>query len=433
MAGSDVVVVGGGFAGASLAIVMARAGKDVLLLERQAVYRDLVRGELLWPWGVAEARGLGVESVLLDAGANRATNFESHDEGRSAPYREPVAGLDGAVGSINLAHATACHALAEAARAAGAAVLVGVSAVSVTPGAHPVVEYVHGGRVHGASPRLVVGADGRTSSVRRDAGIALELDEPAHLVTGLLVDGLDGVDESVDLVARERDLLFLAFPQRDGRARLYHCFPAGQRDRFAGPAGAERFLAACALGCLPAAERWAAAQVAGPCATFPARDTRATTPVAPGVVLIGDAAGYENPLLGRASQWPCGTFGDVADALMTEDASGTSASRLIRHRPAKAPPHREARHDDGGVGQRRLRRTGSRNPHRPPSARLRGRAADRGGCDRLAWLRLDRRRGGRARHRELAHDRTTELTRPLHRASACSAPACQAETMRRAP
>ena len=202
MAGSDIVVVGGGIAGASLATVMARTGMDVLLLERQAVYRDLVRGELLWPWGVAEARRLGVEWVLLEAGANRATTFESHDEGRSAPYREPVAGLDGAVGSINLAHATACHALAEAAHAAGAAVLRGVGAVSVKPGAQPVVDYVHGGQAYEASPRLVVGADGRTSSVRRDAEIALELDEPAHLVTGLLADGLDGVDESVDLVAR---------------------------------------------------------------------------------------------------------------------------------------------------------------------------------------------------------------------------------------
>jgi menaquinone-9 beta-reductase len=353
MAGSDVVVVGGGFAGASLATVLARAGKDVLLLERQAVYRDLVRGELLWPWGVAEACRLGVDSVLLAAGANRATSFESHDEGRSEPYREPVAGLDGAIGSLNLAHATACHALAEAARDAGAAVLGDVRAVAVTAGAHPAVEYLHGGRRHEARTRLVVGADGRTSSVRKDAGIALELDEPAHLVTGLLAEGLDDVDESVDLIARERDLLFLAFPQRDGRARLYHCFPAGQRDRFAGPAGAERFLAACALSCLPDAERWAAARVAGPCATFPARDTRAATPVAPGVVLIGDAAGYENPLLGQGLSMALRDVRDVADALTTEGAWDESVfgayveGRRRRHRVAKLATLMEVWVNDG--------------------------------------------------------------------------------------
>ena len=45
----DVVVVGAGIAGASIAAVLARSGLEVLLLERQRFYRDRVRGEYMQP------------------------------------------------------------------------------------------------------------------------------------------------------------------------------------------------------------------------------------------------------------------------------------------------------------------------------------------------------------------------------------------------
>ncbi len=36
----------------------------MLLLERQREYRDRVRGEYLAPWGVLEARALGLEDAI---------------------------------------------------------------------------------------------------------------------------------------------------------------------------------------------------------------------------------------------------------------------------------------------------------------------------------------------------------------------------------
>jgi flavin-dependent dehydrogenase len=62
----DLIVVGGGLAGSTLGILMARAGASVLILEREKQHRDRIRGEGIHPWGVIEARAVGLLDVLLE-------------------------------------------------------------------------------------------------------------------------------------------------------------------------------------------------------------------------------------------------------------------------------------------------------------------------------------------------------------------------------
>jgi 2-polyprenyl-6-methoxyphenol hydroxylase-like FAD-dependent oxidoreductase len=78
----DVVVVGAGIAGAPIATVLARRGVEVLLLERQRGYRDRVRGEYMAPWGVLEARALGL--------GDQAAHCADHDRAVRGQPRQPV-------------------------------------------------------------------------------------------------------------------------------------------------------------------------------------------------------------------------------------------------------------------------------------------------------------------------------------------------------
>ena len=45
-----------------------RAGQRVLVLERTVEFHDRVRGEVLVPWGVAEAKRLGFDGLLRPVG-----------------------------------------------------------------------------------------------------------------------------------------------------------------------------------------------------------------------------------------------------------------------------------------------------------------------------------------------------------------------------
>ncbi len=300
----DVAIVGGGIAGASLATVLARAGLHVLVLERQREYRDRVRGEYVANWGVLEARELGLEDVFRSAGAATARYRVPYDElipreAAEAAVQDTASLLPGVDGGLCASHPAACRVLADAAVQAGAEVVRGVGHVQVEVGRRPSLTFQNG-QARQLRPRLVVGADGRSSGVRAAAGIELRRVEPTHLISGMLAEGMAGWPEDRYTLGTEGDLQFLIFPQPGGRLRLYACASLDDTQRWAGPEGPRRFLETFAsLTCLPDANRFRSARVAGPCATFTAEDTWTETPFAEGVVLAGDAAGYNDPNIGQ--------------------------------------------------------------------------------------------------------------------------------------
>src|SRR6202521_350742 len=164
---ADVVVVGGGIGGASLAFALARAGLGVTVLEASQQYEDRVRGESMQAWGVKEARELGVEKVMLAAGAHIAPVWKQYGEGIGDAGEIPMAMMvEGIPGTLNLRHPVACQALVDAAVDEGATVVRGARDVKLTSGPSPTVSYGANGAMHELTTSLVVGADGRSSTVR---------------------------------------------------------------------------------------------------------------------------------------------------------------------------------------------------------------------------------------------------------------------------
>ena len=120
-----------------------------------------------------------------------------------------------------------------------------------------------------------------------------------HLLAGLLVDGVDAWPDQEFSIGTEGDVMFFVFPQGNGRVRLYLGYGLNQRGRFSGVGSERRFLEAFRLSSLPDKEMFASGRPAGPCHGYPNADTWIDAPMAPGVVLIGDAAGHNDPTIGQ--------------------------------------------------------------------------------------------------------------------------------------
>jgi flavin-dependent dehydrogenase len=167
----DVVIVGGRVAGASTALLLARAGLRVAVLERSRAGSDTVSTHALMRAGVLQLARWGVLPDLVAAGtpAIRSTAFHYADGGSAHVSLRPSPGVDALYAPRRL---LLDRVLIEAAAASGADVRHGVTVV----GLHRDLDgRVRGVRLSGADGRevpvtagLTIGADGVGSLVARE-------------------------------------------------------------------------------------------------------------------------------------------------------------------------------------------------------------------------------------------------------------------------
>ncbi|HMO94876.1 MAG TPA: NAD(P)/FAD-dependent oxidoreductase [Tepidiformaceae bacterium] len=324
----DVVIVGSGIAGGALATMLARGGKQVLLLERTEAYKDIVRGEWIAPWGLIDAKKAGLSAVLAGVSTHNLTYHVEYGEGidpdRAEAERGKIAELmPGLPGPLAIGHPQACQALFDAAVAAGANAIRGVSEIQVTGGDAPCVAYTKDGARHEAAARLVVGADGRNSQVRSQAGIELHQDPPHHFFSGLLVDGVPEWPVGVQSMGTDLDVQYFVFPQGAGRHRLYLSYGLDQKGRLAGENAPQKFMDAFRLPNVRGSETMASGRIAGPCHSVPNQSTWTDDPSAhPGILLIGDAAGFNDPIVGQGLSISLRDARSVGELLLSSEEWG---------------------------------------------------------------------------------------------------------------
>lgn len=325
----QILIVGGGIAGASLATVLARDGLEVVVLERDREYREVNKGESMMPWGWAEVERLGLADELGAAGGmpNPTWTITLPD---GEPFELPLTALrPDTPGSHSLGHVTARARLADAAARAGADVRFGIRDVTVTPGAAPTVEWTQGGRRHTCRPRLVIAADGRASRVRRQLGLRLDRTDRTHVVASQLVEGTRDLGDAV-VAATGDERLVLMTPLTDDRARVYL---VTRDQRYSGTKDSRRMLDATRLSSLADPGRWADATPTGGCVTYGGEDTWLNRPVVDGVVLVGDAAGHTTPIIGQGLSVTMRDVRIVAEHLLsTNDWSPRALDDYARQR-----------------------------------------------------------------------------------------------------
>ena len=72
----DVLIVGAGIAGSTMAANLAKSGKKIVIIERDLSERNVIIGELLQPGGVQKLQEMGLESLLENIDAQPVYGYD---------------------------------------------------------------------------------------------------------------------------------------------------------------------------------------------------------------------------------------------------------------------------------------------------------------------------------------------------------------------
>jgi 2-polyprenyl-6-methoxyphenol hydroxylase-like FAD-dependent oxidoreductase len=295
----DVITVGGGLAGSALARSLALEGKRVLVLERETQFKDRVRGENLTSWGVAELAELGLLELLRGSCAHEQVWWDIYLGPNRMQHRNLIESTPSGLPNLNFYHPQMQETLISAAADAGAEVRSGARVNDVKPGPTPAVTFEQDGHTETVEARIVVGADGRTSVVRKWGSFAPVQDPDMLQITGILMDDW-GTDEDACHLAINpmTNNASVVFPQGNGRARSYLVTHAGHDGRLQGEADIEAYKRVSIANGMPA-DMVQKARTSGPLATFNGADSYVHHPYKDGIALIGDAAATSDPCWGQ--------------------------------------------------------------------------------------------------------------------------------------
>jgi 2-polyprenyl-6-methoxyphenol hydroxylase-like FAD-dependent oxidoreductase len=291
----DVVVVGARDAGAATAMLLARAGAHVLVVDRAVAGRDTSPTHALTRAGVVQLHRWGLLDRVVAAGTPAVRRTEvHHGDACTVVTLKPVAGVD----ALYAPRRSVLDAiLLDGARAAGAHVCDGVDVQTVTTSPDGRVTGVAGHRADGSEfrvhARFTVGADGLQSRIAR--AVRAPVERQGRHASGVVYGHVTGLATDRFEWHYAPGLTAGVVPTNDGEA----CVWAG--------ASMPRFLAELADDVAAGltrllrevspelAERFAATSGSGPIRGHASVPGVVRRPWGPGWALVGDAGSYLDP------------------------------------------------------------------------------------------------------------------------------------------
>lgn len=295
-ADAEVIVVGGGPAGSATALLLARAGHAVLLLDKARFPRHKACSEYINAGGVAALDELGLLDEVIGAGAHRLTEMRIHSpEGGqfTANFERAGPGQH----ALGLSRYRLDAMLLEAARAAGVTVTERARArnVSIEPGSLATVEVSCDGTSARLRAPLIVGADGHHSCVTRSLGLEQTRRWPRRVGLVAHYHHVAGNDHGGDMYVTPDGYAGLA-PLEDELTNIAVVMPEARVQQ---RSGSIDDLFEARLAAVPELNRrLAGATRVGNVRGIGRLGHRVRQPSGDGYLLVGDAAAFLDPFTG---------------------------------------------------------------------------------------------------------------------------------------
>jgi 2-polyprenyl-6-methoxyphenol hydroxylase-like FAD-dependent oxidoreductase len=148
----------------------------------------------------------------------------------------------------------------------------------------------------------------------------------------MLVDGVPEWPQDAYEAGTEGDIHHLVFPQGGARVRLYVCYDFAGRERFTGSCRRRNLLSAFRLKSMPLGESISRGEPIGPFHSYSNEDHWVERPIAPGVVLIGDAAGHNDPIIGQGTSITLRDVRIVSEIILAGDWRSSSFELYVDER-----------------------------------------------------------------------------------------------------
>ena len=301
----DVLVVGARCAGAATALLLARAGHDVVLVDRTVFPSDTTSTHSLVRGGVVQLARWGLLEDVLASGAPpiRSVSFHRYDTRTDASVTLPVKARAGVDHMLAPRRYALDRILVAAAVRAGATLLDRTTVSDVVRDSSGRVGGVivsgPGGDHRRIESRLVIGADGvRSRLARRFGAPVTQLHPPggACLYTYVAADIWTGFEFHLG-----RRAFAGVFPTHSGEACVWLIRPRGDAGDLLG-SGAARlpaWMAALHAQVPVLAERVRAGTITAPLRGAVGLPNHVRGAAGPGWALVGDAGYHRDPITGH--------------------------------------------------------------------------------------------------------------------------------------